>query len=59
LNANLVPGDYLGSGAVGTGCIKELGPENTGGWLKEGDIVRLEIEKLGILENKIKLDNVE
>jgi len=59
LNANLIPGDYLGSGAVGTGCIMELDPKNTGGWLKKGDVVRLEIEKLGILENKIKLDKSE
>lgn len=54
MNTNLVPGDYLGSGTVGTGCIFELRPENTGGWLKKGDTVKLEIEKLGILENRIK-----
>ena len=42
------------SGTVGTGCILELRPENTGGWLKKGDIVKLEVEKLGILENIIK-----
>ncbi|MCH7762668.1 MAG: fumarylacetoacetate hydrolase family protein [Candidatus Marinimicrobia bacterium] len=54
MNTNLVPGDYLGSGTVGTGCILELRPENTGGWLKKGDTVKLEIEKLGILENRIK-----
>ncbi len=53
LNSNLVAGDYLGSGTVGTGCILELRPENTGGWIKRGDVVRLEIERLGILENNI------
>ena len=53
MNANLVAGDYLGSGTVGTGCILELRPENTGGWIKKGDIVRLEVERLGTLENKI------
>mgnify|MGYP001208317877 FL=1 len=52
-NARLLPGDYLGSGTVGTGCILELRPENTGGWIKKGDTVRMEIEKLGILQNKI------
>ena len=52
-NAKLLPGDYLGSGTVGTGCILELRPENTGGWIKKGDTVRMEIERLGILENKI------
>ncbi|MFL5735447.1 MAG: fumarylacetoacetate hydrolase family protein [Chloroflexia bacterium] len=49
----LRPGDVLGSGTVGTGCILELRPENTGGWLKPGDEVELEIEKLGILKNKL------
>ena len=53
LNTSLLPGEYIGSGTVGTGCILELRPENTGGWLKKGDFIRLEIEKLGVLENKI------
>jgi 2-keto-4-pentenoate hydratase/2-oxohepta-3-ene-1,7-dioic acid hydratase in catechol pathway len=53
MNTKLVPGEYIGSGTVGTGCILELRPENTGGWLKKGDVVTLEIERLGILENKI------
>ena len=53
MNTNLLPGDYLGSGTVGTGCILELRPENTGGWIKKGDVVKMEIEQLGILENKI------
>jgi fumarylacetoacetate (FAA) hydrolase len=53
MNAKLLPGDILGSGTVGTGCILELRPENTGGWIKKGDTVRLEVERLGVLENKI------
>jgi len=53
MNTNLIAGDYFGSGTVGTGCILELRPENTNGWLKKGDIIRLEVEQLGILENKI------
>ncbi len=52
-DAQLFPGDLLGSGTVGTGCILELGPENTGGWLKPGDVVELEIERLGCLRTKI------
>ena len=52
-NTPLLPGDYIGSGTVGTGCILELRPENTGGWLKPGDVVSLTIERLGTLENKI------
>jgi len=52
-DADLLPGDLIGSGTVGTGCILELGPENTGGWLKPGDTVELEIERLGILRTAI------
>ena len=53
MNVDLKPGDYIGSGTVGTGCILELRPETTGGWLKKGDIIRLEIDNIGILENTI------
>ena len=53
LNTNLLPGDYLGSGTVGTGCILELRPENTDGWIEKGDTVKLTVERLGSLENKI------
>ena len=49
----LYPGDVFGSGTVGTGCILELRPENTEGWLKSGDIIELEIEKLGTLRTEI------
>jgi fumarylacetoacetate (FAA) hydrolase len=49
----LLPGDVLGSGTVGTGCILELTPEKAGGWLKPGDVVELTIERLGPLRNPI------
>ena len=49
----LRPGDVIGSGTVGTGCILELRPETVGGWLKPGDVVELEIERLGVLRNTI------
>lgn len=52
-DATLRPGDVLGSGTVGTGCILELTPEATGGWLKPGDIVTLSIERLGSLTNRV------
>ena len=52
-DADLFPGDLIGTGTVGSGCILELGPENTGGWLKAGDVVELEIERLGILRTHI------
>ena len=50
---DLHPGDLLGSGTVGTGCILELGEEEAGGWLKPGDIVELEVERLGLLRNQV------
>ena len=49
----LKPGDVLGSGTVGTGCILELTPEAVGGWLKSGDVVELTIERLGTLRNRV------
>lgn len=52
-DATLKPGDVLGSGTVGTGCILELTPQAVGGWLKPGDVVELEIERLGVLRNTI------
>lgn len=52
-DAELRRGDLIGSGTVGTGCILELGPENTGGWLKPGDTVTMQIERLGTLTTRI------
>lgn len=49
----LRPGDLLGSGTVGTGCILELGPEAAGGWLESGDRIDLEVERLGTLSNMV------
>ena len=48
----LVPGDVIGSGTVGTGCILEVGTE-VQPWLEPGDEVELEIERLGRLRNVI------
>jgi fumarylacetoacetate (FAA) hydrolase len=52
-DAWLYPGDLIGSGTVGTGCILEIGPETAGGWLKEGDRIDLEIDGLGVLTNHL------
>ncbi|HEY3243239.1 MAG TPA: fumarylacetoacetate hydrolase family protein, partial [Phycisphaerae bacterium] len=52
-DVKLFPGDLIGSGTVGTGCILELGPENTDGWLQPGDTIELEIDRLGILTTPI------
>jgi fumarylacetoacetate (FAA) hydrolase len=49
-STRLVPGDVLGSGTVGTGCILEHGD---GRWLEPGDVVELEIERIGILRNTV------
>lgn len=49
----LNPGDVIGSGTVGSGCILELGPDNVGGWLQPGDVIELEIERMGVLRNTI------
>lgn len=52
-DATLFPGDLIGTGTVGTGCILELGAESTGGWLQPGDVVELEIERIGVLRTPI------
>ncbi len=52
-DTRLQPGDVLGSGTVGTGCILELTPDAVGGWLKPGDVVELSIERLGTLRNRV------
>jgi fumarylacetoacetate (FAA) hydrolase len=49
-NTRLYPGDVLGSGTVGTGCILE---HDDGRWLTHGDVVELEIEGIGTLRNRI------
>jgi fumarylacetoacetate (FAA) hydrolase len=49
-NTVLRPGDIIGSGTVGSGCILEHGD---GRWLQRGDVVELEIEGIGILRNTV------
>ena len=49
-NTTLLPGDVLGSGTVGTGCILEHGD---GRWLQKGAVVELEVEGIGILRNRV------
>lgn len=51
-DCELVPGEVFGSGTVGTGCLLELGPE-VHRYLEPGDIVELEVERLGVLRNRI------
>jgi len=42
------PGDVIGSGTVGTGCGLELDR-----WVKPGDVMELEIERIGVLRNRV------
>ena len=46
----LTPGEIIGSGTVGRGCILEHGDSR---WLQPGDEIELEIEGIGILRNRI------
>jgi len=52
-SVTLMPGDVIGSGTVGTGCLLEL-TKAKGPWLKKGDVVELEIERIGVLKNRIE-----
>lgn len=49
---DLQPGDVIGSGTVGTGCLLEL-TKFQGPWLQPGDVVELEIDGIGVLRNTI------
>lgn len=64
--ADILPGDVIGSGTVGTGCFLEL--NGTGllndknfkpQWLQDGDVVEMEITGLGRLSNTIKKVNTD
>lgn len=58
---DILPGDVIGSGTVGSGCFLELNgtgllndPSYKTQWLQPGDIVEMEITGLGRLSNTIK-----
>jgi fumarylacetoacetate (FAA) hydrolase len=51
---DLFPGDVIGSGTVGSGCLLELNgtskmlnPNHKAQWIKNGDIIEMQIEGLG------------
>ena len=48
MEETLYPGDLIGSGTVGTGCGLELDR-----WVKPGDVIEFEIEKIGVLRNRV------
>ena len=52
----LRPGDIIGSGTCGTGCILELSLVHGGDqypWLRRGDEVSLTVDRLGTITNRI------
>jgi len=52
-NETLHPGEFIGSGAVTGGCGLELDR-----WLRPGDVVELEVERLGVLRNRVVRERV-
>ena len=63
---DLYPGDIIGSGTVGTGCFLELNgtgklndPAYQEQWLQKGDVVEMEIDELGVLENTIEEEETD
>lgn len=64
--ANILPGDVIGSGTVGTGCFLELNgtgklndPNYATQWLQPNDVVEMEITGLGKLTNTIRKVNTD
>jgi fumarylacetoacetate (FAA) hydrolase len=64
--ADILPGDVIGSGTVGTGCFLELNgtgllndPNYKVQWLQPGDVVEMEIEGLGKLKNTIVAEKTD
>jgi fumarylacetoacetate (FAA) hydrolase len=63
---DLMPGDVIGSGTVGTGCFLELNgtgklndPSYEEQWLQDGDVVEMEIEGLGTLTNQMVAEDTD
>jgi 2-keto-4-pentenoate hydratase/2-oxohepta-3-ene-1,7-dioic acid hydratase in catechol pathway len=53
LEETVYPGEVLGSGTVGGGCGNELGR-----FMKDGDVIELEVSGLGVLRNRIVAPHV-
>lgn len=63
---DVLPGDVIGSGTVGTGCFLELNgtgklhdPNYQEQWLQDGDVVRMKIDGLGELVNTIVAEKTD
>ena len=64
--ADILPGDVIGSGTVGTGCFLELNgtgllsdPNYKVQWLQDGDVVEMTIDGLGHLSNTIVAEKTD
>ena len=66
-NIMVHPGYFFGSGTIGNGCIAEFMAKvdpTTGAeiqpakypWLKDGDVVTMEAQGLGVLESKVRVN---
>lgn len=63
---DILPGDVIGSGTVGTGCFLELNgtgkltnPDYKEQWLQDGDVVEMDIDGLGHLSNTIVAEKTD
>lgn len=61
---DVYPGDVIGSGTVGTGCLlelngtaKRLNPDAQPQWLQPNDVVEMEITGLGRLSNTMRKED--
>ena len=52
-DVRLRPGDLIGSGTVGTGCLLEIRDATLGRYLEPGDEVSVSIERLGTLTSPV------
>jgi fumarylacetoacetate (FAA) hydrolase len=52
-DVRLRPGELIGSGTVGTGCLLEVRDQTLGRYLEPGDEVVLEVERLGWLRSPV------
>jgi fumarylacetoacetate (FAA) hydrolase len=52
-DVTLRPGELLGSGTVGTGCLLEVRDQTLGRYLQPGDEVVLNVDRLGALRNPV------
>lgn len=55
-NTVVAPGDIVGTGTVGKGCLAELrylAGDDSIPWLQPGDLIELEVDGIGVLANRV------